>query len=215
MLRSIDIEPDACAELDYFMTNEERSRAAEAMGMAGIVEGFAAIHPGTSVPLKEWELNRFAEISRHLGRTYGMQIVLVGSIDEVDRSRELAALIPDLHPIDISGKLSLRITTALLEHAGYYLGSDGGAMHLAAIVGVPTIGLFGPGSYHIFHPVGPNAAGVSRHFPCSPCSMITCIRPHDTCMQAITVDEVLIESDRLLTTHRRTSAAESGATFTH
>ncbi len=213
-LQPLGIEPDGVDKLDYFTTDEERARATDVMMTEGIAEGFAAIHAGTSVPLKEWDLDRFAAIARHVASAYGMQIVLIGSSEEVDRARELAAMIPDLDPIDISGTLNLRITTALLEHAGYYLGSDGGAMHLAAAVGVPTIGLFGPGSYQIFHPVGPNAAGISRHFPCSACSMITCIRPHDTCMQAITVDEVLDETTRLLSIYPPPTAEETDSAYT-
>lgn len=198
MLRPLGIEPEESNHLEYVVTDDERGEATETMVQRGIVDGFAVIHAGTSVPLKEWDLDRFAQTARYIARVYAMQIVLIGSPDEVDRSRELMALIGDLDPIDISGELNLRSTAALLEHAGLYLGSDGGAMHLATAVGVPTVGLFGPGSYHIFHPVGDHATAISHLFPCSPCNMITCIRPHDTCMQAITVDEVLRETDRIL-----------------
>jgi len=209
MLRPLGIEPEEENSIDYYMTDDERSAAMEVMVKRGISHGFAAIHAGTSVPLKEWNLDRFAETARHVASVYGMQIVLVGSAEEVDRSRELGALIADLDPVDVTGQMNIRVTTALLEHAGVYVGSDGGLMHLAAIVGAPTVGLFGPGSYHIFHPIGPRATAVSRLFPCSPCSMITCIRPHDSCMQAITVDDVLQETDRILTGHERHDAANA------
>ena len=85
-----------------------------------------------------------------------------------------------------------------MRKAELYVGSDGGAMHLATATGIRTVGLFGPGSFEVFSPVGARTIGITRNFPCSPCTQVQCIRPHDTCMHAITSDEVVIAIDRLL-----------------
>jgi ADP-heptose:LPS heptosyltransferase len=207
MLRPLGIDPDPEVKLDYFITPEEREVVDNVMLERGIGEGFAAIHAGTSVPLKEWSLDRFAEAARHIANRYGMQIVLFGSPDEVDRSSDLAAMIRDLDPVDMTGALSLRHSAALLERAALYLGSDGGAMHIASAVGTPTVGLFGPGAYYVFRPVGPHATAFTHNFPCSPCTMITCVRPHDTCMQAITAADVIGETDRLMDRLGQSAAA--------
>ncbi|MBS1911940.1 MAG: glycosyltransferase family 9 protein [Bacteroidetes bacterium] len=198
ILRPLGIEPEPVEKLEYWVTDEERKQAAEFMLAHGIEGPFAIVHAGTSVPLKEWPLDKLAEASRHIASAYGMQVVLIGAPEEVDRSADLVSLIRDLSPVDISGKLNLRGTAALMERASLYLSSDGGAMHVASALGVPTVGLFGPGSYHIFRPVGRHATAISHLFPCSPCTMITCIRPNDTCMQAISAEEVILETDRLL-----------------
>jgi ADP-heptose:LPS heptosyltransferase len=71
-------------------------------------------------------------------------------------------------------------------------------MHIASALNVPTVGLFGPGSLPVFRAVGRRTVSISHEFPCSPCYMQNCIRPHDTCMQAITVDEVIQETGRLV-----------------
>lgn len=198
ILRPLDIEPEPVERLEYAVTEDERKHVDEFMMAHEIEPPFAIIHAGTSVPLKEWSLSRLAEAARHIAVAHGMQIVLIGAPEEVDRSRDLAGMIRDLDPVDISGKLNLRGTAALMERASLYLGSDGGAMHVASAVGAPTLGLFGPGSYHIFRPVGRHAAAISHLFPCSPCTMTTCIRPHDTCMHAITIEEVIQETDKLV-----------------
>ncbi len=212
ILRPLGIEPEPVDRLEYRVTDHERKSAAEFM-MANRIEGpFAIVHAGTSVPLKEWPLDRLAEAARFLAAQHGLQIVLIGAPEEVDRSADLVSLIRDLAPIDISGKLSLRMTAALMERASLYLGSDGGAMHVASAVGVPTVGLFGPGSYHIFRPVGRHATAISMLFPCSPCTMITCVRPHDTCMQAISVDDVIAETDKLMA---RVAPSTSQAALSH
>lgn len=212
ILAPLGIEREPVERLEYWVSDAERKDASEFMLAHGIESPFALIHAGTSVPLKEWSLDRFAEAARHISAVHGLQIVLIGAPEEVDRSSDLVSLIRDLAPVDISGKLNLRGTAALMERASLYLGSDGGAMHVASAVGTPTVGLFGPGSYHIFRPVGRHAAAISHLFPCSPCTMTTCVRPLDTCMQAISVDEVLMETGKLMS---RVHTAPSNVVLTH
>jgi len=213
ILEPLGIAPEQVERPEYFITEDERKMAAEFAMAHGIESPCALVHAGTSIRLKEWSLERFAEAARHISTQHGMQIVLIGSPDEVRRSALLAELIPDLGPIDITGKLTLRETAALMERAELYLGSDGGAMHVASAVGVPTVGLFGPGSYHIFRPVGRHATAISHLFPCSPCRMTTCIRPNDNCMQAITIEEVIRETDVLMARMKQHSAA--GVAYSH
>jgi ADP-heptose:LPS heptosyltransferase len=199
-LEPLGIEREEDPQLDYFVEETEREEARRFMAARGIRAPFAMLHAGATQPLREWPLERFATIARYLARTYGMQTVLVGVERERERSQGLAALIDDLAPVDITGELGLRPTAALMAEAALYVGSDGGAMHIAAAVGTPTVGLFGPGSYHVFSPIGRRTVGITRMFPCSPCAQTTCIRPNDTCMMAITSDEVIVAIERMLAT---------------
>lgn len=212
VLRPLGILPEPVDRLEYYVTEAERRNAIEFMRRTGITRPFVVVHAGTSVLLKEWSIDRFADAAWHIHQQYGMRVVLVGTPEERKRSQELASLISDLDPIDISGQLDLRETAALMERASLYLGSDGGLMHMASAVGVPTLGLFGPGSYHIFHPVGRHSAAVSHLFSCSPCEMTHCVRPHDTCMHAITVDEVVQETDLLMRRMQRRKGVGSEPT---
>lgn len=197
-LAPLGIKREADTRLEYVVTDDERVVTNRFIETRGIVAPFAMIHAGATQPLREWPVERYAAIARHINRRWGMQIVLLGVDRERDRSRALAELISDLNPVDVTGQLGLRATAALMAEAGLYLGSDGGAMHLAAAVNIPTVGLFGPGSFHVFSPIGPRTVGISKMFPCSPCAQVDCIRPHDTCMMAILLDEVAQAIDGLL-----------------
>jgi len=197
-LAPLGIEPAEVDRLDYYVSGEERTWAAGLVQEKGLALPFAVFHPGASTRFKEWPLERFARVAREVSGNGRMRVVLIGSPDEVGRAGGLAELLPDLDPLDLSGQMSLRRTAALLEHASLYVGADGGMMHIATALGVPTVGLFGPGHFRTFHPVGRNVEAISRLFPCSPCSQQSCIRPHDNCMAAITVEEVLERTDALL-----------------
>ena len=43
-----------------------------------------------------------------------------------------------------------------LQQCKCYVGNDSGITHLAAMLGVPTIALFGPSDPTTWHPVGPS-----------------------------------------------------------
>ena len=63
-------------------------------------------------------------------------------------------------------------------------------MHLAALLGVPTIAIFGSTEPRLTRPLGPNHIILRHHVECSPCFLRKC--PIDfRCMKAVSVDEVV------------------------
>ena len=61
---------------------------------------------------------------------------------------------------NLTGKLDLLTTAACLESAKLFVGNDSGLMHMAAAVGAPTLGLFGPSRETIYGPYGRHTASV-------------------------------------------------------
>lgn len=202
-LAPIGILPQQIERLTYVVSAEEREQALALLREREVVAPFAVVHPGASTRLKEWELGRFATVARGLAQQWGMRIVVIGSPEEQERAGELTQLLQELHPVDLSGKLPLRQTAAVLQQAKVYLAADGGMMHIASAVGTATVGLFGPGYADVFHPVGNHTRTISHSFPCSPCSQQHCIRPNDTCMMAITANEVVAAIHSLLNSASR------------
>lgn len=184
-------------QLRYIVEDSERVWATNLLHELGIDTQFAIIHPGVSVPLREWEVERFAIVAQEFSKRWGWRIVVVGSPEEQRKGRTLAQMLHAYNPIDLSGQLRLRQTAAIIEKAAIYVGSEGGLMHIAAAIEVPTLGLFGPG-YQVFYPVGSHVRTINHSFPCSPCSQQRCIRPNDTCMMAITSDEVIAAANELI-----------------
>ena len=54
--------------------------------------------------------------------------------------------------------MDLPTAGACIERADFYIGNDSGLMHLAAAVGTPTLGLFGPSLEELYAPWGPLCA---------------------------------------------------------
>jgi ADP-heptose:LPS heptosyltransferase len=75
---------------------------------------------------------------------------------------------------------------------------DSGPMHLAQTLGIPVVALFGPGDFDLWRPKGRCDQALFHRLPCNPCLQNECVRPADSCMPRITVDEVFDAIQRVL-----------------
>jgi len=72
--------------------------------------------------------------------------------------------------INLAGKLSIRQSMALYKNMDLAVCVDSGPAHLAAAVGIPTVGVFGPTDPDRWRPYGKNCLAVfDRSLPCRPC----------------------------------------------
>jgi heptosyltransferase-2 len=68
------------------------------------------------------------------------------------------------------------------------LTNDTGTMHLAALLGVPVVAIFGSTEPRLTGPLGEDHVILRHHVECSPCFLRQC--PIDfRCMKAISVQE--------------------------
>ncbi|MEO0652126.1 MAG: glycosyltransferase family 9 protein, partial [Planctomycetota bacterium] len=121
---------------------------------------------------RRWPRERFAALAACLHRGDDARVVLIGAPSEREWTGAVAALapaVPDDALLDLSGRLSIGGLHALLARAGVFVGNDSGPMHLAAALGVPTIGLFGPETPQMYAPIGVRTLALYEPPPCSPC----------------------------------------------
>lgn len=156
------------------------------------------VNPRTRFDLKRWPMGRYADLARRLAARAGHRVLVVGLPDEVRAFRESLGAWSGVETA--SG--DLRLAGALLARARVCVANDGGLMHLAAAVGVPTVAVFGPTDPAVWGPWGPGHR-VARHVvPCQPCYKDDgvvprcpwehrCMRDLETEVVLGTVDEVL------------------------
>ena len=142
--------------------------------------------PGATYgPAKTWPRARAAEFLELAVRERGVRVAVVGDTATADFARELRALTGDLGwrrelaggagVVDLVGGTTLMDLAALLKSTQAFLGNDSGVMHLAAALGVPTLGLFGSSSAAWTAPLGRNARAMTASgFACQPCFRRTC-----------------------------------------
>jgi heptosyltransferase-2 len=89
----------------------------------------------------------------------------------------------------------LRNAILALRLAAAAVSNDSGLVHVAAAIGTPTVGIFGPTSPWHWAPLNPLAAVIETRtdVPCRPCHKPTCRLVHHRCMVDIDVAQVLPE----------------------
>jgi len=187
------------ATQESFSLNERATQKAQVLlaSLTG-VRGYVALFPGASIPEKRWPVQSWRALAERLFSNYGVGIVIVGGKDV---EKYAAPIIQGLAGINTAGQLTLLETTALLKHMRLLITGDSGMLHLAWLMGTPTVSLFGPSNTAKWAPTGENHFVVSRMLSCSPCSAFgtTPPCPHDArCMKEITADQVMEAAVRLL-----------------
>lgn len=102
-----------------------------------------------------WEPERFGHLCNDLTRRHGAGIVVLGSPE--DRIYADTMLLDvESTALDLCGELaSLAEVAAVLERCDLLVCGDSPLLHLAAAVGTPSVGLFGPTSGALRAPFGP------------------------------------------------------------
>ncbi len=116
------------------------------------------VHLGTAqtAPWRAWRFENFREVIRTLlGRHPGLRIFLTGAPAEGPVNARMAGEIRDPRLVRLDGRIGLHELADVMTRLDAYLSSDTGPMHLAAAMGCPTIGLFGPNTPARFGPFPP------------------------------------------------------------
>ena len=146
---------DASPEL--WITGDERARGAQILAeREALGPLLVGLQPGASYAAKQWSPEGFAAVADALAED-GAGIVLVGGPDEAEAARAVCQAMR-APAVNLTGATSLRETMGVLSHLTLFVGNDTGVNHIAAALGVPTVGLFGPTSAPKWGNVGPRAA---------------------------------------------------------
>lgn len=148
------------------------------------------VHPGASIAGKRWPLENFRHVSQVLverGETVIAFAEPGGYGEQLGEVRGIAL-----------AKVSLRQMIALIARCEILVCNDSGPMHIAGVLGVPVVAIFGTGISPLFAPLGgvhrlitsPSSSGGtrSRDLPRSD--------PYD--VGAVRVEQVMDAIDELL-----------------
>lgn len=121
---------------------------------------WVALAPTAGSPIKAWPAASFVALA-HMLEELGLRPVIVYGPGEAEReqARPVVEALPQA--FDAGGRYVLTEVACLLRQCRLFVGNDSGLMHMAAAVGVPTVGLFGPSCVSQYAPVGRHVTAVS------------------------------------------------------
>jgi heptosyltransferase-2 len=139
-------------------------------------------------PAKRWLPKRFAEAAEKISSQSSVQWILFGTPGDATVGAEIAAALGD-QCVNRVGQTTLEQLIDELRECCLLLTNDTGTMHLAALLGVPVVAIFGSTEPRLTGPLGDGHIVLRHHVECSPCFLREC--PIDfRCMRAVSVQEV-------------------------
>ncbi len=145
---------------------------------------------------RRWPREYFAEIVNWLAKRPETAVFLIGTgadIEYVSRFKKILA--PSPRVIDICGKTNFKELIGLFSKSSLLITNDGGALHFAVAVGLPTISFFGPETPYLYGPLNEGHHVFYKDLYCSPCLTIYNSKMHrcknNICLKSIRPESVL------------------------
>jgi lipopolysaccharide heptosyltransferase I len=139
---------------------EAEGRMEEFLGEQGIKrqDVVVALNPGAGRENKRWPVSHLCALAERLGSEPDVRLLLLWGPDEIHMARQIrdglsmkAILAP---PTDLDE------LTSLLRRCSLMIANDTGPLHLAAALGTPTLGLYGPTPARRNRPYGLHGRGL-------------------------------------------------------
>ena len=162
---------------------------------AGVREPFVVLNPGAGWPSKVWPAERYTDVAKFIGTQFNLPSVVVWAGGEEKEWAELISSKSDGH-CELAPSTTLPQLAAMLRKGCLFVGSDTGPLHMAAAVGTPCIGMYGPTMPSDCGPYGEQHVSVQAFYQDGTGKERR--RGPNTAMCAITVEMVTNACDEVL-----------------
>lgn len=183
LLEALGVPPDR-SFVGFQLTDAEVASARSFLNERGVPPGslLVGIHPDARLATRRWGDENFAEVARRIMQDTDIHVLWFS-----EPGHPVQAPSSDrCHTIS----LSFRPFLAMLSYCKLLVCNDSGPMHLANLLDVPVVAVFGPTNPVWFGPRGARDRVVIRpEFSCRPC-FDYCIFIQPYCLKTISTDEV-------------------------
>ena len=156
---------------------------------------YALLNPGAAWPNKRWPPARLAAIAVELRARHGLMSVVLWGPGEETLAAEVVAGANGAAVL--SARTTIADLVALARRAAIMVSGDTGPTHIAAALGTPIVGIYGPTRPVRNGPMSPLDVVVSRDSVCQ-CHHLRRCRLDRMCLLDIEVAEVLGAVERRL-----------------
>jgi lipopolysaccharide heptosyltransferase II len=131
------------------------------------------LQPGARWLNKRWPVEHFAELARDLASGFPqIRLAILGGAEDRSLGEAIGRGVP--RSLDLTGRLTLPEMVEWIRVGALMITNDTGPMHVAAALGKPVVGLFGPTEPCRTGPYGQMDAVLQLDLPCVPCLSSRC-----------------------------------------
>ena len=192
ILSALDIKTDA---IDMPLTPHASADTTAAIETAGGHMQYVVINPGAAWPNKRWPPERFGALAAALQRHSRLRSLVTWGPSEKDLANRVVSAsegAASLAPATTVSDLAV-----LMRQAALVVSGDTGPLHIAAAMGTPLVGLYGPTWPERNGPWDPRDIVISRANVCVCHHKRQCLRGAP-CINEITLEEVVAAAEKRL-----------------
>ncbi len=149
------------------------------------------VHATSGNRKKEWSKENWARIVEYLSNEKGVQVLFNGTKNDSETYEEIMSFVQSelkIPPVNLCGCFSLRESLAFTALCDLLVGVDSGNLHIAASVGVPVIGIYGPMNTKKWAAHERDAVVIKTDLPCQPCGLKKKCKRNYQCISDISVN---------------------------
>jgi lipopolysaccharide heptosyltransferase II len=204
LLRKLDI-PGGFEKTFYYLSDEEKYFLDLFLERHSITSGeeIVAIAPGggesakRTMLTKRWPIQSYIELIQRLQRERSSRVILVGGPGDREVTNHITQISPNcLDATDLSfGEMA-----SVFQRCNLFIGNDSAPLHIAASIGIPCIGVFGPTDPNQWAPLDQNSNVVIKPVECHPCFIDETFPKcsHIRCLTSVTEDDVWKQLELIL-----------------
>jgi lipopolysaccharide heptosyltransferase I len=166
-----------------------------AIAAAGGPRKYVVLNPGAAWPNKRWPADRFGALAAALYERTGLRSLVTWGPTERDLAGAVARASDGA--AQPAPPTSIADLAVLMRDAALVVSGDTGPLHIAAAMGTPLVGLYGPTWPERNGPWNPDDAVISRAGQCVCHHKRQCLRGAP-CIDDIAISEVIDAAERRL-----------------
>lgn len=169
------------------------------------------VFPGASWTGRQWQAAKFAQLIDSITYKHDIIPVLCGGLSEYNLCLQISN-IAKANCLNFSGQTLLSELVELIRLADFVVSNETSAVHISAATLTQSVCILGGGHFGRFVPYSGNFEGVSpfavfHQMPCFGCNWV-CTQGYKgvgpvPCIDAISVNDIFIQVERLLTGSQR------------
>jgi len=198
--------------MDFFINSKDMQEAdnifkslnLQNKNVIGVCPGAGASW-GKQATFKHWDIERFADLVSKIIDDLKIPVLLLGSLKERRITNQIKHIVSKKGLIDLGGKTRLGVFASLIKKCLVVISNDGGPIHIATSLKVPTISIFGPVDEKVYGPYPPSKEHIviKKDLPCRPCYKnfrLPACNFQRKCLTSIEVEEVFNSLKDLVST---------------
>jgi lipopolysaccharide heptosyltransferase I len=144
---------------------------------------------------KQWPVSNYALLADKILESYEANVIFSWGPGEIKVVKKIVRNMKHKALVACKTK-SIKQLIELIRRADLFIGGDTGPLHIASILDIPTVGIYGPKDPVIYGPYNSKAVVVRKELWCSPCKKRTC--PDPECMTSILPEDVFHAVNKLM-----------------